>query len=212
MDPDALRNTLRNILDKPENVKSKSGSEFENKQVLFSWVDPYRAYKKTSTGVLRFYIALALLLTLLVYLISEAILIFPIWAVLFLGYVLTITPPHEVEYKITLFGIEISGKMYQWELLSSFYFTKRFDYDILVIIGQPPYYEQLYLVVSSQRDKEKIYEILQDKLIYIEKPSKSMTDKLANWVTTLMPEEADQAGSSKGSASAQQSQTDGPTQ
>src|SRR3989338_2648125 len=80
-----------------------------NPQVLYSWKAPLRAYKKRGKKVLRFYLAVALLLTAIIFFLGDQILIIPIWAVLFLFYVLTITPPPEVENRITKFGIETAG-------------------------------------------------------------------------------------------------------
>ena len=66
-----------------------------NSQVVFSWQAPLRAYKQKSAGVLRFYIALGLLLSLIAILFGDIILLFPIWAIFFLFYVLkcSLIPP-----------------------------------------------------------------------------------------------------------------------
>src|SRR3990167_6232298 len=80
-----------------------------NPQVLFSWKAPLRAYKKRSKNVLKFYLAVALLLTAIIFFLGDRILIIPIWSILFLFYVLTITPPPIVDNKITKFGIETAG-------------------------------------------------------------------------------------------------------
>ena len=69
----------------------------ENPQIIYSWVAPIRAYKKTKRGILRFYIAVSLLLSLIVYFFGEKILVLPIWAIMFLFYSLTITPPSYIE-------------------------------------------------------------------------------------------------------------------
>src|SRR3990172_5294460 len=103
----------------------------ENPQVVFSWKAPLRPYKERSRLVLRFYLAIALLLSLIVFFFGAKILLIPIWAVLFLFYVLTIPPPPEVENKITKFGLETAGATLRWEPLSHFYFTRRFRFYVL---------------------------------------------------------------------------------
>ena len=85
-----------------------------NPQVVYSWRAPLRAYKKSSKNVLRFYIAVSLLLSLIIFFLGDRILIIPIWSILFLFYVLTITPPPKVENKITRFGIETAGITLRW--------------------------------------------------------------------------------------------------
>src|SRR3989338_4341121 len=112
----------------------------ENPQTVFAWKAPLRPYKKRSRLVLRFYLAVTLLLSLIVFFFGDKILLIPIWAVLFLFYVLTITPPPEVENKISKFGLETAGVTLRWEALSHFYFTKRFNFDILTIVSHGPYY------------------------------------------------------------------------
>ena len=100
----------------------------ENTQVIFSWKAPLRPYKKRPGSVLRFYLAVAFLLSLIVYFFGDTILFIPIWSVLFLFYALTISPPPEIENKITRFGLETAGITFRWESLSHFYFTRRFGF------------------------------------------------------------------------------------
>jgi hypothetical protein len=159
----------------------------QNPQLIYSWKAPMRAYKKTTTGIMRFYIALSLLLSLIVFFFGEKILILPIWAIMFLYYAFTITPPHEVENRITRFGIEAAGNTYRWESLSHFYFIKKFDYDILVMVAELPNTSRLYLVVENQESKENLIKILSEHLIYQENPNKSVTDKMSEYLTKLMP-------------------------
>jgi hypothetical protein len=164
-------------------------SENINPQIILSWSAPLRAYKKKTAGVLRFYIALALVLSALVFLFGDKILILPIWAVMFLFYILTITPPPEVENKITKFGIESSGNIFRWDFLSHFYFTKKFDYTVLVVVSVEPYLYHLYLVLPSEEVKEKLMSILGNHLVYQDKPTKTFTDKAAELLAKLMPDE-----------------------
>ncbi|MBP9691335.1 hypothetical protein KBD81_04625, partial [Candidatus Woesebacteria bacterium] len=120
-----------------------------NPQVLYSWKAPLRAYKKRSKYVLRFYLAIALLMSAIIFFLGDRILIIPIWAILFLFYVLTITPPPEVENRITKFGLETAGITLRWDVLSHFYFTERFGFSILTIVTQAPYYMHAYMVIPK---------------------------------------------------------------
>lgn len=161
----------------------------KNPQIIYSWKAPLRAYKKRSTGVLRFYVALALLLSLIVFFLGERILVLPIWAVMFLFYVLTITPPPTVENRITKFGIETAGNTYRFDALSHFYFIHRFDYYVLVVVSRPPYFYHIYLVVKDESTMNGLIKILSEHLVYQERPHKTFTDKLSEWLTRLMPSE-----------------------
>jgi hypothetical protein len=164
----------------------------KNPQIIYSWKAPLRPYKKRSKIILRFYIALSLLLSLIIFFFGDKILLLPIWSILFLFYTLTITPPPEVENKITTFGIESAGVIASWENLSHFYFGRRFGFDTLTIVSQPPFFYHFYLVLPNNEVKEKVFSILTQHLIYQEKPKKTLTDKIADFFLSLLPEEEEE--------------------
>lgn len=161
----------------------------ENPQVKFSWKAPLRPYKKQSSLILRFYLAVAFLLSLIVFFFGDKVLIIPIWALVFIFYVLTITPPPDVENRVTTFGIEAAGVTLRWEMLSYFYFGKRFGFYTLTVVSQSPYFYHLYLVVPSEDLKKKLISILSTHLLYQETPRKTITDKMLDWVSILVPDE-----------------------
>lgn len=161
----------------------------ENPQVIFAWKAPLRAYKKRGGAILRFFFAVAALLSVIVFLFSDRILLIPIWAVLFLFYTLTITPPPEVDNRINQFGIETAGITLRWEVLSHFYFTKRFGFDILVIVTNGPYYFHAYMVIPSEEIKKNVLQILSEHLMFQENPNRSITEKIIDWLTRLVPDE-----------------------
>lgn len=160
-----------------------------NPQVFFSWKAPLRPYKKRSHIILRFYLAVALLLSLIIFFFGDRILLIPIWSVLFLFYILTVTPPPEVENKITKFGIEAAGVTLRWEILSHFYFGSRFGFTTLTVVGKAPYFYHLYLVVPTQEMKLNLIKLLSERLVYQENPHKSITDKMVDWLSQLIPED-----------------------
>jgi hypothetical protein len=177
----------------------------KNPQVIYSWKAPLRPYKKRSKLILRFYVALSLLLSLIIFFFGDKILLLPIWSILFLFYTLTITPPPEVENKITTFGIESAGVIASWENLSHFYFGRRFGFDTLTIVSQPPFFYHFYLVIPNNEVKEKVFSILTQHLIYQEKPKKTLTDKIADFFLSLLPEEEEEAITPKDSPVASES-------
>lgn len=160
-----------------------------NPQTLFSWNAPLRPYKKRAGSVLRFYIAVTLLLSLVIFFFGDRILLIPIWAILFLFYALTITPPPDVENKITRFGIETTGITLRWEILSHFYFTKRFGFHILTVVGHAPYFFHAFMVVQNEEMKKTILGLLSEHLVYQEKPQRGITDKMVDLLSLLIPDE-----------------------
>jgi hypothetical protein len=163
-----------------------------NPQVMFLWKAPMRPFKKRAKNVLRFYIALALLLSLIIFFFGDKVLLVPIWALLFLFYVLTITPPPEVENKLTQFGIETAGMTIRWESLSHFYFTKRFGFDILTVVSHAPYYFHSYLVIPNEEIRKKVFQIVTKYLIFQEKPQRNLTDRLIDLLYRLIPDDEEE--------------------
>lgn len=161
----------------------------ENPQMLFAWKAPLRPYKKRSALIIRFYLAVALLLSAIMFFFGDKILLVPIWALVFIFYVLTITPPPEVENKVTTFGIEAAGVTVRWELLSHFYFGKRFGFNTLTVVSRAPYFYHAYMVVPRDEDKKTLITVLSAHLMYQEKPQKTLTDKMLDLLSTLIPDE-----------------------
>ena len=163
-----------------------------NPQILYSWRAPLRPYKKRSLLVIRFYLAITFLISAIVFFFGDKVLLIPIWAVLFMFYALTITPPPDIENKITLFGIGSGDISVRWESLSFFYFKKRFGFYVLTIVGQPPYYFHLCLVVPNEKIKTKLTEILSQYLMYQDNPHKTFVDRLTDFFSSLIPDEEEE--------------------
>ncbi|KKP85702.1 MAG: hypothetical protein UR89_C0045G0004 [Candidatus Roizmanbacteria bacterium GW2011_GWA2_35_8] len=161
----------------------------DNPQVLYSWKAPLRPYKKRSGLIVRFYLAVSLLLSAIMFFFGDRILIVPIWALVFLFYVLTITPPPEVDNKITTFGLNAAGVTLRWESLSHFYFGKRFGFYTLTVVSRAPYFYHAYMVIPNIEGKKKITEILSNHLMFQEKPEKTLTDKILDVLSALVPDE-----------------------
>jgi len=162
-----------------------------NPQLVFSWKAPLRAYKRRSNSILRFYVALALLLSLIVFFFGDRVLLVPILTLLFLFYVLTITPPPEVNNLITTFGIETAGITLRWEFLSHFYYTKKFHFNVLTLVSNAPYYYHVFLIVPDEKTKQEIDLILSKHVMFVEKPHRNFTDKIVEWLSNLMPDDED---------------------
>lgn len=163
-----------------------------NPQVLYSWKAPLRAYKKRSKYVLRFYLAVALLLSAIIFFLGDQVLIIPIWAVLFLFYVLTITPPPQVESRITKFGLETIGITLRWDVLSHFYFSERFGFTILTVVTQGPYFMHAYMVIPKPQIKKDVMRILAEHIVYQEKPQLGITDRLITLLSHLIPDDEEE--------------------
>lgn len=159
----------------------------EQKQLICQWHAPLRAYKKQSKHVLRFYVALATILSVIVFFFQDYIVLMVIWSMLFLFYQLTVTPPPVVTNKITAFGVESGGVQLRWEVLSHFYFTKRFEFEILTLVTQGPYPFFSYFVIPDQKTKEEVMHVLSEYIMFVPDPPITITDRLINLMSQLIP-------------------------
>jgi hypothetical protein len=160
-----------------------------NPQVLYQWSAPLRPFIKRSKKIIRFYIALTLLLSLIIAFFGDVILLIPLWALMFIFYVFTVTPPTDITSKITKFGIETVGINLRWETLDHYYFTSRFGYEILTIVTHPPYDFHTYLVIPNNEVKDNVIQQLSKRIIYQEAPTKTTIDKIIDWLSKLVPQE-----------------------
>ena len=162
----------------------------QNPQVLFSWKSPLRPFIHRSPQIVRFYLAVTLLTSILVFIFGDKILLLPLWTLLFIFYVFTVTPPGEVSHKITSFGVETAGgATLRWEILDHFYFTRRFGYDVLTLVTHEPYAYYAYIVIPDEEVKRKITLILSEHIIYQEKPRENFTDRAISWLSQFVPDD-----------------------
>ena len=158
-------------------------------QTVFVWKAPLRPYKKRSTILLRFFLAVALIVSAVGFFFGELVTILPIWALLFLFYLFAITPPPIVDNRITVFGVETAGVMLRWDVLSHYYFDERLGYQVLVLVTHGPYYAHSYLVLPDAETKSTVNAILNQHLMLMTNPPKTVTDKIIRFFSTLIPEE-----------------------
>ncbi len=158
-------------------------------QTVFVWKAPLRPYKKRSTTLLRFFLAVALLVSAVVFFFGDLVTILPIWALLFLFYIFAITPPPVVDNRITVFGVETAGVMLRWDVLSHYYFDDRLGYQVLVLVTHGPYYAHSYLVLPDNETKATVNAILNQHLMLMTNPPKTLTDKIIRFLSALIPEE-----------------------
>lgn len=162
----------------------------KNPQIVFSWKGPLRPYIQRRPQVIRFYLAVTLLISLIVIFFGDRILLIPLWTLLFIFYVFTVTPPPDTEHKITQFGVETVGTTLRWEVLDHFFFNRRFGYEILTLVTHGPFPYYAYLVVPSEEIKKKVTLILSEHIIYQEEPKKNFTDKAVDWLLQFVPDES----------------------
>ena len=156
----------------------------EPERDLFAWKAPSRPFKRRDRQFWVTVGAIAGISGLVLFLIEGAMPVILIISLVFLFYVLSTVPPEEIEYKITNKGIKVVDKRTDWELLTRFWFSRRFDSELLVfeMVTIPG---RLELVVNS-KDKDALKKVLSEYLNE-EEASPSNLDKAANWFAKKLP-------------------------
>lgn len=157
----------------------------EPEKEILSWTAPSRPFKRRGRQFYVTIISIAAITGLVFFLIEGILPVVLIIALVFLFYVLSTVEPENIEYKLTNRGIKIAGKATPWGAMFRFWFTSRFDSELLVIetVNLPG---RLELVVS-QDVKGKLKENLLRYLDEEEAPP-TFIDKVAHWFSKKLPQ------------------------
>lgn len=164
--------------------KSENSRKPEPEKDLVSWRAPARPFKRRNRQFYVTIIAMAAILGLILFLAEGFMPVVLIVSLVFLFYVLSTVEPEEIEYKITSKGVKIQGKLTAWEVLGRFWFSRRFDSELLILetAGLPG---RMEMVVDSS-SKEEVRKALSTKLVEEEVPPSTL-DKVANWFANKLP-------------------------
>jgi hypothetical protein len=141
---------------------------------LFEWTAPDRTPVKFEKKSFLIVIVMTLLFSLYLAIMKHYLLMVAIMSVLFLLYVAGTTKPH----KITARGIDTGAKLYEWFMLKSFYFTKKDD-QILLLVETNLNFPGVLTFLVNDKDKDPIFVLLQDKLLYKDIRKWKWLDKLS---------------------------------
>lgn len=156
----------------------------QREKVLYSWTAPARPFKKRDKEFFTTVLAIAFLVSLIMFFLEGALPVAVIISVVFLVYVLSTVPPEAVEHKITNRGIYFAGRKKGWEELLRFWLTKRFDNELLILegTGLPG---RIEMVINGE-DRERIRTEL-GKYIDYEEAEPNFLDKAASWLSSKIP-------------------------
>ena len=150
-------------------------------ETLFSWRAPVRPFKERSRQFFTTVVLVAILLSLIGYVLEGVMVVFLIWAVVFLVFVLFRVQPEEIDYTITNKYIIIAGKKYRLEEISRFWIIERWEHKLLVFETPLRFPGRLELVLSGI-DQEELKEKL-SRYIPFEEESPGFVDKAASWLS-----------------------------
>jgi len=157
----------------------------KQEKILFTWAAPSRPFKRRNKDFYATVIAIAAIVGLIVFLIDGWLPVILIISLVFLFYVMSSVEPEAVKHGITTWGVRVGGDLVDWFNLGRFWFSRRFDNDLLIIeanaIGG-----RIELVINP-KEKTKIEKVLSRYLIHEEIPPSSL-DKASNWFSKKLPQ------------------------
>lgn len=132
---------------------------------LFEWSAPDRYKIGFSNKKFLIVVVLALLFSLLLAILGHYLLMASIMSLLFLLYIVGTTKPVTVKHKITARGIDTMGKLYEWYMLESFFFSKKND-EYMLIVNTRLNYPKALILLLKEKDKDALFVLLQEQLLY----------------------------------------------
>jgi hypothetical protein len=158
-------------------------------KTLYSWQAPERPFKKRDKEFFTTVAAIAVLLAVIFLFIKEWMAIGVIASLVFVGYVLATVEPKKIGHEITTRGIVTGGRLYKWEELTSFWFSKKWKDEMLNVSTNLKFPMRLVMLIGDGSEKE-LKKHLQ-KEIQFEEPEETLMDKSAKWLQEKVPLETE---------------------
>ncbi len=156
----------------------------EPERDLVTWIAPGRPFRRRDR---QFYVttfAIAGIVSLILFLAEGIMPVILIISLVFLYYVLSTVQPDNVEYKITTKGIKIAGKLTEWQYLNRYWFSKRFESELMIVdtVLLPGRIE----FVINPEVKVELKKEVSAYIPYEEVPPAAL-DKITNWFAAKLP-------------------------
>jgi uncharacterized membrane protein len=168
-----------------ENSPLKENSKPELEKDLITWIAPSRPFKRRDKQFYLTAISIAGIVCLILFLAEGAMPVILIISLIFLYYVMSTVEPENIEYKITNKGIKVGGSKTEWQYLGRFWFSKRYDTELLIL--ETSFLPNRMEVVIKSETKEEIKKVLKNYLSEEEIPPSNL-DKVINWFSNKLPQ------------------------
>lgn len=153
-------------------------------EVLLEWTSPSRPFRKPNRRFFTTITIIGVLIGLILFFANQMLPVAVVIAVVFLAYVLFSIPPGDVKHQLTTYGIRVEEKLYYWEELGRFWFTKQYDSAILHIeVDQFP--NTIHLLLGDI-EQQYMKDILSEVLLY-ERPPLTPVEKAGKWLQEKVP-------------------------
>jgi len=168
----------------PAETVSVDSPKVVSERDLVNWTAPARPFKRRDR---RFYVttfSIAGIIGLILFLAEGFMPVLLVISIVFLYYVLSTVEPENIEYKVTNLGIKVAGSLTRWNQFRRFWFTRRFDNNLLVLetISLPGRME----VVVAPEIMEKLKKEISEFVPFEEIPA-SGVDNFIDWISKKLP-------------------------
>lgn len=157
----------------------------EPEKDLTVWTAPARPFKRRDREFYVTIMAMGGIIALILFLVEGFMPVILIISLFFLFYVLSTVEPENIQYKVTTKGVKIAERRIDWANLGRFWFSRRFDHDLL-IIESSSLPGRIELVILPEKTEE-VRRALSAYLFEEEIPP-SPLDKAANWFSKKLPQ------------------------
>src|SRR3989344_3851621 len=156
----------------------------EAEKTLVEWTAPARPFKRRDRDFYITVVAIAGIFGLILFLVEGFLPVILIISLVFLFYVLSTVEPDKISYTITTRGIKIAARRTDWGVMGRFWFTKRFDSQLLVI--ETAVFPGRLEVEVDPNQKTQIQKAVEKYLTHEEDPASGL-DRVANWLGSRLP-------------------------
>ena len=158
-----------------ESEPSSRSQDDDPLKSLVEWTAPARPFRRKDRSFFINSAIVIILLSLILLLMGEYLAILALLALIFVTYALNLTPPEEINYKITNQGISVADHFYPWDNLDYFWFIHKDGHRILNILTDLKFPSVLIVPLGSS-DEDNLRRALSRYLIFLEIPPKTLMD------------------------------------
>lgn len=187
---DAFRNAVApkksEIVPETEEAKTKSLFDaYGPDEVLFRWSYEGRIPRaQFNPKFLRMFMIIGITVGIFLALMQDFIMLLVIGSTIFFYYVLhNKYVPTEVFYEISKYGFKYGDKLYFWTDIKHFFFSVRGETEFLIFDTSEDLLSR-FVVLFHPADKEKIFELLKNKVLFLDKEPKNPVDNFVDFVSS----------------------------
>jgi hypothetical protein len=147
------------------------------KEVFLQWEAQSRVHKKgLNKKMSRTMIVIGAVISLFLAVMGEFFLILVVGSIIFMSYVLSVTPPENVSYEISNYGIMFGEQMFYWDQLKQYFFSYSSGQELLCVDSKESLPGRVFISIRAG-DKDKIKDILSRYLAFLKEEPVTVMDK-----------------------------------